>query len=102
MFYGCTSLNYIKAMFTKTSSSSYMSNWVGGVVSSGSYVFQSCTSLTSIVCNATIAPTIQSNTFRGIKTGGTLYVPQGSSGYDTWMQNVNYYLGKYNWVKVEQ
>ena len=32
-----------------------------------------------------------------MKTGGTLTVPSGSSGYDTWMQNATYYLGMYNW-----
>ena len=31
MFSGCTSLNYIKAMFTTTPSTSYMNNWVSGV-----------------------------------------------------------------------
>lgn len=48
------------------------------------------------------APTIQSTTFQNVKVGGTLYVPIGSSGYDTWMQNANYYLGLYGWTKVEQ
>ena len=59
-------------------------------------------SLESIISLATTAPTIGARTFFGAKTNGTLYVPTGSSGYDTWMQNVNYYLGKYNWTKVEQ
>ena len=72
------------------------------VTSIGSSAFYSCSSLTSIVSNATTAPTIQSNTFQDIRYSGTLYVPSGSSGYDTWMQNANYYLGKYNWTKVEQ
>ena len=67
----------------------------------GGGVFSNC-SLTSIVCNAMTAPTIESYTFQDIKTGGTLTVPQGSTGYDVWMQNDNYYLGKYNWTKVEQ
>ena len=65
-------------------------------------IFQGCSSLASITCNKTTAPTIQNNTFYGIKTGGTLYVPVGSTGYDTWMQNANYYLGKYGWTKIEQ
>ena len=38
MFYGCTSLNYIQAMFTTTPSTSYTSNWVSGVASSGTFV----------------------------------------------------------------
>ena len=73
-----------------------------GVTSIGGSTFYGCSGLTSIVCNATTAPTIQSNTFRNVKTGGILTVPSGSSGYDTWMQNANYYLGLYNWTKVEQ
>ena len=38
MFRGCTSLNYVKAMFTTTPSSSYTSNWVSGVSSTGTFV----------------------------------------------------------------
>ena len=38
MFEGCTSLNYIKAMFTTTPSSSYTSNWVKNVAASGTFV----------------------------------------------------------------
>ena len=48
------------------------------------------------------APTIQSFTFRDVKTGGTLTVLSGSAGYDVWMGTGNYYLGKYTWTKVEQ
>jgi hypothetical protein len=51
---------------------------------------------------AATAPTIQSDTFRNLKTNGTLTVPNGSSGYDVWMGTGNYYLGLYNWTKVEQ
>jgi hypothetical protein len=73
-----------------------------GVTSIRDEAFQGCSSLTSIVSNATAAPTIGNNTFRDVKTNGTLYVPQGSSGYDTWMQNADFYLGYSNWTKVEQ
>ena len=73
-----------------------------GVTTIDGYAFSYCTSLTSIVCNATTAPTINNATFRDVKTGGTLTVPQGSSGYDVWMGTGDYYLGKYNWTKVEQ
>lgn len=72
------------------------------VTSIGDGAFSICTSLTSITVEAATAPTIQSNTFRNIKTNGTLIVPSGSSGYDVWMGTGNYYLGKYNWTKVEQ
>lgn len=73
-----------------------------GVTSIESYAFRKCVELNSIISNATTAPTIANNTFRDVKTGGTLTVPSGSSGYDTWMQTANYYLGKYGWTKVEQ
>jgi hypothetical protein len=38
MFYNCSKLNYIKAMFTTTPSSSDTGNWVYGVASSGTFV----------------------------------------------------------------
>ena len=72
------------------------------VTSIGDEAFYSCTNLTNITSLATTAPTIQSETFYNVKTNGTLTVPIGSSGYDVWMGTGNYYLGKYNWTKVEQ
>ena len=73
-----------------------------GVTSIGDYAFAYCNiGLTSIVCNAITAPTIQSKTFQSVKTGGTLTVPIGSTGYNVWMGTGNFYLGKYNWTKVE-
>lgn len=87
-FYGCSNL-------TSVTLSSSMTNI-------NAQCFQNCRKLEKIISLATTAPTITSLTFRNIKSGGTLYVPQGSSGYDTWMQNTNYYLGLYNWTKVEQ
>ncbi|MBO6272259.1 hypothetical protein J6O48_05695 [bacterium] len=38
MFNGCTNLNYIKAMFTTTPSTTYTSSWVNSVASSGTFV----------------------------------------------------------------
>ena len=73
-----------------------------GVTSIGNRAFAICSSLSSITSLATTAPTIQSNTFSDVKTGGTLTVPSGSTGYDVWMGTGNYYLGKYSWTKVEQ
>ena len=87
-FYGCSGLTSI--------------NIPSGVTSIGMSAFYSCSSLASIVSNATTASTIQSNTFRNVNTGGTLTVQAGSTGYDVWMRTSNYYLGKYNWTKVEQ
>ena len=73
-----------------------------GVTSIGDNAFAWCNGLTNIVSNAMTAPTIQNNTFWNVKTNGTLTVPNGSNGYDVWMGTGNYYLGKYNWTKVEQ
>ena len=73
-----------------------------GITNIDYVAFYHCSSLTSIVSNAMTAPTISSETFQDIKTGGTLTVPAGSTGYDVWMGTGNYYLGKYNWTKVEQ
>jgi len=73
-----------------------------GVTSIGASAFNSCTSLTAITSLATTAPTITNSTFRNVKREGTLYVPTSSSGYDVWMGSRDYYLGKYNWTKVEQ
>ena len=76
---------------------------LGNSVESISYqVFGDSNKLMSITSLATTAPTIDSQTFYRIKTNGVLYVPSGSSGYDVWMGTGNYYLGLYNWTKVEQ
>ena len=52
-------------------------------------------------CGYEINNTISKDTFKNVKTGGTLRVPAGSTGYDIWMGTGDYYLGKYNWNKVE-
>jgi CTP:phosphocholine cytidylyltransferase-like protein len=38
MFYNCKKLNYIKALFTTTPSSTYTNNWVTGVSSTGTFI----------------------------------------------------------------
>ena len=72
------------------------------VTSIGDFTFSQCSGLTSITSLATTAPTITSWTFQYLKTGGTLTVPGGSTGYDVWMGTSTYYLGNYGWTKVEQ
>ena len=64
--------------------------------------FHDCKNLVNITSLATTAPQIVNTTFRNVKTNGTLTVPIGSSGYDVWMGTSSYYLGSYNWTKVEQ
>ena len=72
------------------------------VTTIGRNAFRGCSNLVNITSLCSTAPTITANTFRDVKTGGTLTVPIGSTGYDTWMGTGNYYLGKYSWTKVEQ
>lgn len=68
-----------------------------GISEIGSNTFHYCSNLTSITCHNKIAPTIvDSYSFVGVKTGGTLYYPQGSD-YSTWLSADKYYLGYYNW-----
>ena len=91
---GCYAFSYCSGLTSVTIGNS--------VTSIGSSAFRSCTGITSITSLATTAPSIQSDTFSNIKTGGTLYVPTGSTGYDIWMSTDNFYLGKYGWTKIEQ
>ena len=73
------------------------------VTSIGDLAFAGCTNLGTITSFAITAPTIIPNNFdtgNGTFIGmysGTLYVPIGSSGYDTWMNNL-----PSSWTKVEQ
>ena len=110
-FIGCSGLISIDIPSSVTSIDTFTFQGCSGltsvnipnsVTSIGERAFDSCSSLNSITSQATKAPTIQSYTFASVKTGGTLYVPTGSTGYDVWMGTGNYYLGKYNWTKVEQ
>ena len=110
-FSGCIALTSINIPSGVTSIGSWTFQGCRGLTSVtipssvtniGNSVFYGCSGLTSITSLAITAPTIQSNTFTNIKTAGTLYVLSGSTGYDVWMRTGNYYLGKYNWTKVEQ
>jgi hypothetical protein len=51
MFQGCTNLNYIKAMFTTEPSTTYTSNWVNGVASTGTFVKNASASWTTTGVN---------------------------------------------------
>jgi hypothetical protein len=71
------------------------------VTSIGQGAFGNCSSLSTITSHIMNAPSVNPGTFQDVKNGGTLYVPIGSSGYETWM-NKQANLGLYNWTKVEQ
>ena len=38
MFYGCTNLSYVKALFTTTPSDDYTKDWLAGVAATGTFV----------------------------------------------------------------
>lgn len=73
----------------------------GSVTSIGGQAFLNCSSLSTITSYIMNAPSVNPGTFAVANNGGTLYVPIGSSGYDTWMSNQGN-LGYYNWTKIEQ
>jgi hypothetical protein len=52
MFRKCSRLNYIKAMFTTTPSSSYTSSWVDGVSATGTFVKNSAAQWTGTGVNS--------------------------------------------------
>ena len=86
-FYGCSVLSSVT---------------IGsGVTSIDGSAFQNCSNLSMITSHITNAPSVYPGTFGYIKNGGTLYVPIGSSGYETWMNDQGN-LGLYGWTKVEQ
>ena len=77
MFKGCSSLNYIKAFFTTTPSSSYTNNWVSGVASTGTFV-KSAAATWKVTGN------------NGVPTGWT--VKAETPGPGQWMDNPDNYL----------
>ena len=54
------------------------------VTTIGDEAFRDCYDLAKITSLATTAPSVQNNTFYNI-WNGVLYVPQGATGYDIWL-----------------
>ena len=71
------------------------------VTSIGVRAFYYCENLSTITSHIMNAPSVNNSTFQGVKNGGKLYVPTGSSGYETWMNDQGN-LGSFGWTKVEQ
>lgn len=84
IFYDCSNLTTV--------------NIPNNITTIDGFAFGRCSKLSTIICNNLTAPTISNDIFYQIKTNGTLYVPIGSTGYDTWMTQ----LSSYGWTKVEQ
>lgn len=87
MFYGCKKLTEFE---------------VGELVTdmSSNNMFDGCTNLKTIIAHPSTAPTIRSDTFRGITEDGTLIYPTGSD-YSSWLSTDSYYLGYYGWNDTE-
>lgn len=109
-FYGCTNLSSVTIGSGVTSIGNGAFQACGGltnvtigsgVTSIGQGAFAYCTSLNTITSYIMAAPSVNPGTFNVGSYGGTLYVPIGSSGYETWMDNQGN-LGYFNWTKVEQ
>ena len=62
MFYGCTSLNYIKCLATNTSAYYCTSDWVSGVAASGTFVKDANTTWTTGVNGAPSGWTVEDYT----------------------------------------
>lgn len=72
-----------------------------GITDISDSTFANCISLKKIYARRTTAPTVYMGTFYNVATGGTLYYPSGSTGYDTnWLKTTNYYLGQSNWTSA--
>ena len=83
-FNGCTNLSVI--LFPKS------------LTSLGGNLFTSCSKCKTIICELQNEVPLDTQTFRGLPSYGTLYVPSGCTGnFPTWMNNSSYNLGVYHW-----
>jgi len=107
-FSGCTRIYEVKIADSITSIGDYAFNSCSGLTSVeigsgctriGMYAFRYCSKLEEIICHNITAPTLTYYSLDGIKSYGTLYVPNGTN-YGSWMHmNANdFYLGYYNWT----
>ena len=91
-----TSLNKILSSAFHNCSSLTSVEIGSGITSISSSAFYNCSNLKEITCHAITAPSINSNTFKGIASYGLLIHPEGSD-YSSWLLTDSYYLGYYNW-----
>lgn len=59
--------------------------------------FYGCSDLAEIISLATVAPSLEYNSFRNVKSNGVLKYPSGSD-YSSWLSTETYYLGNSNWT----
>lgn len=71
-----------------------------GIQTIGNYSFTYLESLNVIYSKMKQAPYLD-GAFNRVKSAGTLYVPVGATGYDSWMKKSYGNLGYIYWVKVE-
>lgn len=83
-FWGCTGLTNV--------------TFGSGLTSIGSNCFYRCSGLTTIYAYTPAPPTINNDTFKEVRSGGTLFYETGSD-YSSWLSNSSYYLGYYSWVQ---
>lgn len=58
------------------------------IINMNNQMFYSCSSLNKIKSLNIIAPTLGNNIFYGLPEVGTLYINEGATGYDVWLENL--------------
>lgn len=98
MFGNCSNLNYIKALFTTTPGSSYTTNWVKGVASTGTFVKNSeatwnVTGINGVPTGWTIQSEVvwEGLTFTALEPSTIQYIPSSVSTAQCSFNKVNWF-----------
>ena len=98
MFGNCSNLNYIKAFFTTTPSSSYTANWVKGVASSGTFIKNknatwNVTGINGVPTGWTIQSEVvwEGLTFTALENSTIKYIPSSVSTAQCSFNKVNWF-----------